>query len=191
MQIILASTSSYRRNLLARLGIAFDQVDPQVDEQLWQSSDLSPEHIARQLAEEKAKAVSATRPETLVIAGDQVLEFEGETLGKPGSKESNISQLQRLSGNQHRLLTAVCVRRNDQSQCIVNQTSLQMRNLTTEEIQRYVEFDQAFDCAGGYKIESQGISLFLKIDSTDFTAIEGLPLIELAQVLREFGLTIP
>jgi septum formation protein len=191
MRIILASSSAYRRRLLERLGLSFTQTDPRVDEDRWKSSGLLPEPLAARLAREKADAVAATEPEALIIAGDQVLEFEGDTLGKPGSRERNIAQLTRLSGQSHSLLTAVCVRRNDDAQVFVNRTRLRMRGLTAAEIERYVDHDQAFDCAGGYRIESRGIALFEAIESDDFTAIEGIPLIELARVLREFGVEIP
>jgi 7-methyl-GTP pyrophosphatase len=191
MQIILASTSLYRGRLLQRLGLAFEQIDPGIDEESWKTSGFAPEQLALRLAQEKANAVSVAYPDALVIAGDQVLEFEGTSLGKPETRENNIAQLVRLSGTRHQLLTAVCLRKHEIARCFVNRTTLCMRTLTRTKIEHYVDYDRAFDCAGGYKIESLGISLFSEIDSTDFTAIEGLPLIELAEHLREFGLKIP
>lgn len=191
MNLILASTSPYRKALLERLGIPFRVENPPVDEDDWKQKGLLPEELALTLAIEKARTVASDNLESLVIGSDQLAVLEGTILGKPGSRKRAIEQLSRLAGKTHRLFTAVCVRHGSRERVIQDAVSLRMRQLDRAAIERYVDFDEPFDCAGSYKIESRGICLFEQIDCADATAIEGLPLLALSHLLREFGCDFP
>lgn len=188
--ILLASGSRYRRDLLERLGLPFHSVSPDVDESELHASGRPPREIAALLARAKADAVAGRAPASLVIGSDQVCALDDEVLGKPGSREANVAQLVRLSGRAHRLWTAVCVQRGAQRREFMVEAVLTMRALSPERLARYVAMDQAWDCAGGYKLESGGIALFERIDCADHTAILGLPLMQLARVLEEFGFPV-
>lgn len=191
MTLILASTSLYRRDLLQRLTPDFVCIAPDVDERAFKNHGLAPLELARQLASEKSSAVAARYPDAIVIGSDQVAELDGDALGKPETTDTAISELTRLAGRTHRLLTAVCIHSPQGTCSFVNTTQLTMRRLTADEIMRYIERDQPLDCAGSYRIESLGIALFDAIETEDFTAIIGLPLMELARHLRELGVAIP
>ncbi len=191
-EIILASSSIYRQRLLQQIGLDFQAISPDVDEAIVQNDlSLAPIQIVELLAKQKAKTVADSHPGSIVIGSDQTVEFDGETIGKPGSREKNIELLTRLCGKRHRLITAVCIIHQQTCYTFTDQTKLTMRSLTQAEIIRYVERDQAFDCAGGYRWEDAGITLFEKIETEDHAAILGLPLIRLVTVLRSLGITIP
>jgi len=190
--IILASSSIYRQRLLQQIGLEYQAISPDVDETAVQTGlSLTPLQVAEILARQKAKCVADSHPGSIVIGSDQVVEIDGKTIGKPGSRENNIQLIKRLCGKTHQLITAVCI--IDQQTCytFTDQTKLTMRPLTQAEIIRYVDRDQAFDCAGGYRWEDAGITLFEKIETEDHTAILGLPLIRLVTVLRSLGIAIP
>ncbi|HEX6986695.1 MAG TPA: nucleoside triphosphate pyrophosphatase [Planctomycetaceae bacterium] len=191
--LILASTSPYRRALLERLGVAFRCVPPGVDEDAMKRETADPVRLAERLAAAKADAVAARFPEAVVIGSDQLAAIDGEVLGKPGTPDRAVDQLERLAGRTHELVTAVCVlRRSDGARrAHVDRTRLSMRPLSREELARYVALDAPTDCAGAYKIESAGIALFERIETEDFTAITGLPLIATVRMLREFGIAVP
>lgn len=190
--LILASTSPYRRELLARLRVSFECEAPGVDEGLVQRAGGTPIEIAEKLALLKAKAVAARHPGAIVIGGDQVAALGGTILGKPGSAERASEQLLLLQGQTHELVTAIVV--IDQAGLVRTYTEvarLTMRPLGREEINRYVAADNPIDCAGSYKLESLGIALFDQIAAVDHTAIVGLPLLATARLLRECGLQVP
>ncbi len=190
--VVLASSSRYRRDLLTRIGLEFEVIAPEVDEAPVQARpDLTPAEIAQLLAERKAAAVASLRPDAIVIGSDQVATLEGEILTKPGTREKTVQQLRHLAGQTHCLLTAVCIRAPQATQTFLNRTELRMRTFSDEELLRYADFDQPWDCAGGYRVEGQGIALFEAITTSDFTAIQGLPLIELTGLLRQLGCAIP
>lgn len=190
--VVLASSSRYRRDLLTQIGLEFEVLAPDVDEAPVQArSDLTPAEIALLLAERKAAAVAALRPEAIVIGSDQVATLDGAILTKPGTREKTVQQLRRLAGRTHWLLTAVCIHAPQATHTFLNQTELRMRSFSDEELLRYADFDQPWDCAGGYRVEGQGIALFDAITTSDFTAIQGLPLIELTGLLRQLGCAIP
>ncbi len=147
--------------------------------------------IARSLARAKAERVFEAYPDALVVGSDQGATLDGQRLDKPGSADRAIDQLRRLRGRQHQLLTAVAIRHPGGLAEFVDVTRLCMRDLDDGEIDRYVAADQPLDCAGSYKIESLGISLFAAIDSEDQTAIQGLPLLRLSAELRQLGLRLP
>lgn len=190
-QIILASTSPYRRMLLGRLAFPFDRIAPDVDESRWQGQGQAPLALAEFLAKMKAESVARKHAEAIVIGSDQTVEFDGESLNKPGSTAVAIRQLEALSGREHTLITAVVIMRGEKILTHTDTTRMVMRRLSRDEIERYVALDQPIDCAGAYKIESLGIALFERIETADHTAITGLPLLWVSQTLRELGVRIP
>jgi septum formation protein len=183
----LASSSRYRRQLLERLGIPFACRSPDIDESRQQGEP--PAHLAERLALAKAKAIAASEPGALVIGSDQVCALGDECLGKPGSAAAQAAMLARLSGQVVTFHTAVAIvgieaglwqQHRDQTRCV-------FRTLSQREILDYVEREPAHDCAGGFKSEGLGISLFERMESTDPTALIGLPLIWVANTLRPFA----
>jgi septum formation protein len=191
MNLVLASTSAYRRTLLERLGIPFRCAAPRFDEGSLPRGGKTPREVAEALAEGKAASIAVLEPGVTVIGCDQLVALEGEILGKPGSLERAIEQLQVLSGRTHELITALVVLRGDRSFRHTDVTRLRMRLLTKPEIDRYVQHDRPFDCAGSYKLEEQGIVLFESIETEDQSAITGLPLIRLTTFLRTIGHAVP
>jgi septum formation protein len=191
MELILASTSSYRRALLERLGVPFRCVNPGVDEDAFKSLGLGPIALAEALARAKAEAVVRAHPDAAVIGSDQLASLDDEILGKPGNVDAAAAQLAAMNGRMHRLFTAIAVACAGRVRTHTDTTTLSMRRLSSEEIRRYVLAELPLDCAGSYKIESRGIALFERIDCQDFTAIVGLPLMALAVILRDLGFAIP
>lgn len=191
--LILASTSPYRRELLERLGVPFRCVSPGVDEDVVKQQVPDPTALALQLAIAKARAVANQYPNAVVIGSDQLATFDNHILGKPGLHERAIEQLEQLRGRTHELLTAVCITRlcDNRQLTHLDRTSLTMRPLNRFELERYVTLDKPTDCAGAYKIEASGIALFEKIETADFTAITGLPLIAVVTMCRDFGIAVP
>lgn len=190
-ELVLASTSPYRKELLQRLRMPFSCQAPGVDEAAAKAQERDPLALACSLARRKALAVAANQPGAFVIGSDQVATIDGLVLDKPGTAERAAAQLQRLQGREHQLLTAVAIAHGNQLVEFVDVTRLCMRTLEPAEIERYVAQDQPLDCAGSYKIESLGISLFAGISCEDQTAIMGLPLLRLAAELRQLGFAIP
>ncbi len=189
--LILASGSKYRRELLSRVVVEFESVTPDVDERSFHISSASPRELAVRLAFEKASAVFTQHPNAVVIGSDQLVDLHGTVLGKPETAEIAVSQLMTMAGKQHQLLTAVCVLSPAGRVEFQNNTRLTMRTLTHGEAVRYVDRDEPLDCAGSYRIERLGIALFESIQTDDSTAIMGLPLIRLSQVLRDLGFAVP
>jgi septum formation protein len=188
---VLASTSRYRRELLARLVADFDVVAPDVDET--PKAGETPAALAARLAEAKARAVAAVRPDALVIGSDQVADLDGRPLGKPGTPERARSQLAASAGRSVVFHTAVCLvdTRSGAVDAAIDRTEVVFRPLSADEIARYVERDNPIDAAGSFKAEGAGIALFERIESTDPTALIGLPLIALSRLLRAAGFTLP
>jgi septum formation protein len=193
MDLILASTSPYRRALVERLGVPFRSVAPSVDEEAIKASmqGATPRKLAEHLAITKARSVAAIETEAVVIGGDQLVSLDGVILGKPGTVERAVAQLQAMAGRSHELITAIAVLYNWRIYAETDVTRLVVRSLTLDEIRRYVEADRPLDCAGSYKIEARGITLFERIESADHSAIVGVPLIALTSILREIGFAIP
>lgn len=190
--LVLGSTSPYRRELLARLRVPFDVLAPDVDEEALQRSGAEPSSIALRLAVAKAASVAAKRSDAFVIGSDQVVDLDSEILGKPGDEARAREQLARLQGRTHRLVTAIALRAPDGTiRTHVDVHRMTLRALGATEIERYVAAERPLDCCGAYKIESLGIALFERIEGDDFTAIPGLPLIALGRLLRESGFEVP
>ena len=189
--LILGSTSRYRRELLARLRLPFDVVAPQVDET--PRSGESPAGLAERLALEKAFEVARRFPGAVVIGSDQVADLQGEPVGKPGDHTRAALQLARMSGQRVVFQTAVAVVRVASSEVTFSRSALvpvsvKFRVLSAAEIERYLQIDQPYDCAGSAKSESLGIALLETIDSSDPTALVGLPLIQTCALLRLAGI---
>ncbi len=191
MDLILASTSPYRRELLARLGVPFTAVAPEVDEDAYKLPGLDPRALAEILARAKASEVASRFPHAVVIGSDQVASLDGSTLGKPHTVENAVAQLSSMSGRSHQLITAIAVVHPGGRTDFTDVTTLVMRALSEEAIRRYVEADKPLDCAGSYKLEALGIALFERIASEDHTAIVGLPLMAVTTALRGLGFAIP
>jgi septum formation protein len=189
MKLILASTSPYRRELLQRLAVPFEIAKPLIDEEKEKHPRFSPRELAEHLAQLKAKSLATH--DAIVIGGDQLVSFEGQVLGKPHTKENAVKQLQQMSGKVHELVTAICLVRRSEVQMHTDLTRIWLKSLTTQQIQRIVELDNPVDCAGSYKIEAHGIALVEKIETEDFTAIQGLPLIALSRMLKTWQIDAP
>lgn len=189
--LILASTSSYRRELLARLGLPFLAESPGVDEATVQGE--APAARAARLAMAKARAVAQRHPGALVIGSDQVAALGDAILDKPGNAERCRAQLAALAGRAASFHTACALVALEARLefAHTDTTRIVTRALTAGEIDRYVAREQPFDCAGGFKVEALGISLFDRVESQDPTALVGLPLIWLADALRRAGLAVP
>ncbi|MFQ5633878.1 MAG: Maf family protein [Gammaproteobacteria bacterium] len=188
--IVLASSSAHRRDLLRRLLPSFDYVAPAVDESA--EPREAPDALARRLGELKARSVAAGRPEAIVIGGDQVPVLDGKPLKKPGDRNNAIRQLTACSGRTVRFLTAVTViapgRRAEHG---LDNTIVRFRTLNPATIERYIDAERPFDCAGSFKAEGLGIALFESIETSDPTALQGLPLIWLTACLNRFGIDLP
>ncbi len=189
--LILASTSRYRAELLSRLGLSFDTDDPGIDEPALPGE--TPEARAKRLALEKASASAARSSNALIIGSDQVAAVGGKLLRKPGTMSNAIEQLKQMRGQQVLFYTAVAVvdTRDGSHHEAMDITTAVMRELDDGEIERYLQTDQPLDCAGSFKVESLGISLFDSVSTDDPSALVGLPLIKLCQLLRECGLSVP
>ena len=188
-RLILASTPRYRRELLARLQRPFECVAPGIDEARLPGE--TPSALAVRLARLKAEAVAALHPGALVVGSDQVALLGADVLGKPGSVERCVAQLRASSGRAVEFLTAVHVVHGAGAESHVDRTVVQFRDLGDDEIARYVEIEQPLDCAGGFKAEALGISLFVAIESNDPTGLTGLPLAWLSGALRRAGIPVP
>jgi len=189
--LVLASTSPYRRELLARLRLPFSCEKPGVDEDAAKRTLPDPAAVVAELARQKARAVAVRLPDAIVIGSDQGACLDGTMLDKPGTAANAIAQLTALAGRTHELRTAVAIVHAGGLVEWTDVTRLTMRALAREEIERYVAAEQPLDCAGSHKIEGLGIALFERIESEDQTAIQGLPLLRLAAELRRLGLCVP
>jgi septum formation protein len=188
--LILGSTSRYRRELLERLRIPFDVVSPDVDEtpRVGEASQA----LATRLALAKAKAVAALHPQAVVIGSDQVADLNGEPLGKPGTHQRAVLQLQRMRGQTVVFQTAVSVVCVDSQfeRTELAQIKVRFRDLSNAEIEAYLRAEEPYDCAGSAKSEGLGIALLDAIDNDDPTALIGLPMIRTARLLREAGIDL-
>ena len=191
LPLILASTSVYRRELLLRLGLAFEVCSPGVDETPMPGE--RPADLALRLAMAKAQAVAQQHPGAVVIGSDQVADLHGEALGKPGNHANAVNQLRRQSGQAVVFQTAVavvCLERQ-YAQCELATVKVHFRSLSEADIEAYLRAEPAYDCAGSAKSEGLGISLLERIDSDDPTSLIGLPLMRTCALLRGVGIRVP
>ncbi len=189
--LVLGSTSRYRRELLQRLNLPFDVTAPHVDETPLPGE--APRALALRLALAKAHAVAQQHPDAVVIGSDQVADLAGEPLGKPGHHERAVQQLRQMRGQTVVFQTAVavvCVATGFE-QVDLAPVEVKFRALTDDEIERYLQAEQPYDCAGSAKSEGLGIALLDAIHSDDPTALIGLPLIRTCRMLRAAGLVLP
>jgi septum formation protein len=189
-QLILASTSVYRRQLLERLRIPFSVISPEVDESALPGE--TPEPLARRLALAKAQAVAVRHPECVVIGSDQVADLAGQALGKPHTHARAVAQLQRMRGQTVIFQTAVAVvcHATGFAQVELAPVRVQFKPLTDAQIEHYLQIEQPYDCAGSAKSEGLGIALLERIDNDDPTALVGLPLIRTCMLLEAAGLSL-
>jgi septum formation protein len=190
-ELVLASTSPYRRALLARLGVPFRCLVPLIHEDAMKLGNWGPRELAEHLALAKARSLSEGEPNATIIGSDQLISFEGRMFGKPGSAQRAVDQLLALAGAPHQLITSVAVWTQSRTYVHTDTTTMHMRALSREEVERYVAADSPLDCAGSYKIEERGITLFERIETQDYTSIMGLPLIALTNLLRTLDYPVP
>ena len=187
--LVLASSSAYRKELLSRLQLPFEVAVPDIDET--PQPGETPSATAVRLAREKAAAVAAKIPGAIVIGSDQVATLDDEQIGKPGTHAHALAQLQKMRGREVIFHTALCVwdGRNNSAQVENIQTIVKFRDLPDDELDAYLRIEQPYDCAGSAKNEALGIAILERIDSSDPTALTGLPLIALTGMLRNLGVT--
>jgi septum formation protein len=185
--LVLASTSSYRRELLSHLKIPFVAASPEYQEE----HDLAvpPPELVLTLAHRKAQSLRGHYTNALILAADQVAEIDGQILNKPHDLERAFKQLQLLRGRTHRLLTGVVVldTESQRMEQALDIQTLKMRAVSDEQLREYLEREQPFDCAGAYRIEGSGASLFESLSNNDTSAIIGLPLAVVVELLGRFG----
>ena len=189
MDLILASTSPYRRSLLQRLKIPFQCLAPEIDETAL--SGETPDALVRRLALAKARAISAYNKHTTVIGSDQIATLDSQIMGKPGNHEAATIQLRACSGREVHFHTGLAVVHEDNGIALVHVEpfTVHFRVLTNEAIEKYLNLEQPYDCAGSFKCEGLGIALFSKLSGDDPTALEGLPLISLVNMLELTGIS--
>jgi len=188
--LILASTSPYRRELLARLGLPFQVANPQTDESALPGE--SPEQMALRLSEAKARAVAANFPNALIIGSDQVATVDGKIYGKPGDHPRAVEQLRALSGKTVNFFTGICLynARTGHVETRGVPTLVSFRELSNQEIENYLRREPAYNCAGSAKSEGLGIALLRSMQGDDPNALVGLPLIALCDLLRQQGVVV-
>ncbi len=189
-ELVLASTSPYRRELLERLGIPFSTARPQVDES--RLNGESADQLVLRLAEAKARSVADTRTDSLVVGSDQVAVLGTDILGKPGNRARAVEQLMRSSGQRVDFLTGLCLvdTAGGEIQLDLVPYSVLFRRLSEAQIQCYVDRDEPFNAAGSFKSEGLGIALFERMEGDDPTALVGLPLMRLIGMLAEAGVDV-
>ena len=190
LPVVLASTSPFRKELLQRLGIPFTTAAPDIDES--PLADETPEALVRRLSESKARAVGQSR-QALIIGSDQVATTGSDILGKPGIHARAVEQLRGLSGRLVTFHTGLCLLNNisGEVQVDVIPFRVQFRQLDEGQIERYLQADQPYNCAGSFKSEGLGITLFERMDGEDPSALVGLPLIRLTAMLARAGVMLP
>jgi septum formation protein len=190
-RLILASSSPFRKELLERLHIDFECISPEIDESSLENEQ--PGAYVQRLAIEKATEISGTHKDCLIIASDQCCVNNNIILGKPKNRDNAIEQLSAASGKSIEFLTGVSIQHPESGwhREWMDTFTVEFRQLSLAEIERYLDIEQPFNCAGSFKSEKLGISLCQSMRGDDPTALIGLPLIRVAQCLREFGLQVP
>jgi septum formation protein len=190
LPLVLASTSRFRKELLQRLGIPFETAAPDVDES--PHANETPAALVRRLSEAKARAIGQSR-QGLIIGSDQVATTGNNILGKPGTHPRAIEQLQYLSGRLVTFHTGLCLLNSATNEALTDVIpfKVQFRRLNAGQIERYLQADQPYHCAGSFKSEGLGITLFERMDGDDPSALIGLPLIRLTSMLADAGVMLP
>lgn len=188
--LVLASTSPFRRELLGRLGLAFETAAPETDETPCPGEQ--PQHLVTRLAEAKARAVASCFSDSVIIGSDQVACLDGAVLGKPGTRERAIAQLRGASGRAVDFFTGLCVldAATGDAWTVLEPFRVHFRKLSDEQIAHYVDRETPFNCAGSFKSEGLGIALFRRLEGDDPNALVGLPLIRLTDMLDQVGIPV-
>ncbi len=188
--LVLASSSPYRRQLLEKLGLPFETISPEIDESAQPGEH--PEALVARLAEHKARAAASHYPDALIIGSDQVAVLDGTIVGKPGSHENAVRQLQAASGKKIIFHTGVCLlnSRTGKTQTEAVPYTVVFRRLGRQQIENYLRKEQPYNCAGSFKSEGLGIALFERFEGEDPNTLIGLPLIRLVDMLEREGMAI-
>jgi len=191
LPLVLGSTSPFRRVLLQRLGLPFATVAPRIDETRYPGEP--PEALVQRLAQAKAQAIAPSHPAALIIGSDQVACIEGAVLGKPGTRERAIRQLEQAAGKRVSFFTGLCLLNSatGHAQVACEAFHVHFRTLERRRIERYVDREKPFNCAGSFKSEGLGIALFERLEGDDPNALIGLPLIRLVAMLEREGIALP
>ena len=189
--LVLASSSSFRKSLLEHLHLSFCTDSPDIDES--QLINESPEDYVKRLSLEKAQTVASRQKDSLVIASDQCSVLKGNIHGKPGHHDAAVQQLLESSGQRVSFLTGLCVldSKTGKYELDLIPFHVQFRDLTIDEIDRYLRLETPYNCAGSFKSEGLGVTLFESMQGEDSSALIGLPLIRLCGMLRKFGQQLP
>lgn len=191
MKLILGSTSPFRKELLHKLGLGFEVDSPNIDESMLAGEQ--PEDFVQRLALAKAQAVAERHNNALIIGSDQVACIGSNILGKPGNRDRAIQQLTNASGNRVSFYTGLCLLNSasGESQVVCEPFHVHFRKLSKEQIERYLDAEEPYNCAGSFKSEGLGISLFERLDGDDPNSLIGLPLIKLIAMLDQEGVAVP
>lgn len=185
--LLLASSSPYRAELLKRLRIPFSQASPDIDET--PRSDETPQEYVLRLAQGKARALRPEHPESWIIGSDQTCVVDGQPVGKAGTEAKALEQLKRVKGQKITFLTGLCLLSPDGSEFTLTEPfHVHFNDLPDEALQRYIRIEQPLDCAGSFKVEGLGITLFSALEGRDMNALIGLPMIGLCELMRQAGL---
>lgn len=190
MQLVLASSSRYRKELLGRLKLSFQCASPEIDET--PKTNETAEQLVKRLALEKARKIAPLYPNALIIGSDQAAVLDGKIIGKPHTAENAVKQLQQANGKTLQLMTGLCLYNShtETYQLDMVPFAVNMRSLSEEALRHYVELDQPLDCASSFKWEQLGIALFSSMQGDDVTALQGLPLIRLIDMLEAEGMAV-
>lgn len=187
-KIILASSSKYRQNLLSRLQLGFESIAPDTDESI--KKNEQPQNFVKRVSLDKAYKIAEEYIDAVVIGSDQIAVFNDQIIGKPGTHQNAFQQLKSFSGNKIDFLTgvAVIIHSKQVEKYRLSKVTVKFKALTEQQIENYLLVDKPYDCAGSFKVESLGISLFESIQSDDPTSLEGLPLITVCNLLAELDI---
>lgn len=189
-RLILGSSSPFRKALLEKLDLTFDCDSPDIDET--PLKDEHPKDMVARLAKAKAQAIAERHPQSIIIASDQCATLDGEIIGKPGDHENAVKQLQSFSGRTLTFYTSLCVMNavNNQVEETVEPFHVYFRELSDSQIENYLKKEEPYNCAGSFKSEGLGISLFERLEGNDPNTLIGLPLIQLIKMLDKFGIQV-
>jgi len=187
-QLILGSSSPFRAEILAKIGLPFITASPDIDES--QLAGETPEQLVKRLSEKKALAIAIKYPASLIIGSDQLAVLDGQVLGKPGDHENAVKQLTASAGKTVKFLTGLALYNSQTKhmQSLVEPFEVSFKTITAKQIEFYLQQEQPYQCAGSFKSEGFGISLFSKLDGDDPNSLIGLPLIKLIQLLAVEGI---